>query len=425
VSYIVAIETGAIELVAIDLAAPNVESALPMIPAGVRTARVTALPFKRTLSELELEPGPIATVEPEARSARPIPFEALGFEADVADGKSDGWSPPMNALPDALAALRIGAGECAPAQTLKLVPIANHIVVGQCVDPRRPVCWQRAQQIELSANPSPNRSIWGGFLAAEGDALWFYFSTNVLTTESWTQLLRERFSDPISPEAQTIEPLAASDIGGPMAIGWNYRPLLRPDLLEMFFASSRPDADWRNPRLYLLARPRVGAWALDALPLDNLNAGVSTGLSEPALLRDNRTLLYVEGLGEIRYAVRNSTLAGDSSFVPQGVAPFDQRLVTTSSITLVAVATSCDGWHLIYVLRYSTSPTAWIAEIETLDPLTFGPPEPYPLPLGPSGPLNVSDGNLPNGVENIVESADCSTLYVSLHDAMLAAKRCP
>src|SRR5262249_8109452 len=162
-------------------------------------------------------------------------------------------------LPDAVRGFRFGGG-CPPGQVVKVLisPPANDPSAPRqvCVEERKTTCWGPPQPLStLDANGIEQ----GGAGVEENGQRWRYSATErYMPGTRYTDMARVRFWDRLTPMPETIERLALADIGGPSGIGWNQRPILREDALEMVFESSRPNATWQYPKIYLSSRQTLG-----------------------------------------------------------------------------------------------------------------------------------------------------------------------
>jgi hypothetical protein len=264
-----------------------------------------------------------------------------------------------------------------------------------------------------------------GPIVLEGSTPWLYFTTDIWGGASvFSDLVRVPLllTASTASVAGPIERLTAGDIADPVtgvSIGWNGAPRVANRGTELFFAGSRPDADWHHNRLYMISRESATApWSLAA---SQILAGASEGLSltHHTMLPDNRTLLYVIGVAEagrhgaLNYAVRSSTRPDDIDFEPRGVLPIDQvGPLEPIEIDGLDMALTCDGWHLLYEPNPDAMGPLWLVEFTSFDPPQLGQAEVYSL-----------DRSAFPRLDEALESDDCSTLYLSINAGAFVARR--
>jgi hypothetical protein len=420
-SMVLLVEGASPRVFAIDLGVGG-PSALPKVEGLEGDLRLDALTYDTPLAALGLSPGPIQPASAGMPTARPLPFQR-GYQRVVSAADPGVWTPVAESATPFATLLFDLVTACPPGQVQKtLIAPKDPSAATVCVDPRpSTTCWGPVQRL-VGLNPGAIRNQ-GGVLVEEAGQLWFYFRTDGMPP-SGDRIVRELFSDSVTPIAGSLEELSLSKIGGLTATGSNAAPLLRRDGLEMVFNSTRPDNRWYYLRVYVAGRRSpTDPWSASAAAQVESILNPSEGAGAPVLLPDARTLVYFQGY-KLTYAVRGSTMAGDPSFVrSQDRLRFDPHLMGNECnvpcagcaplwcTELEGPAMSCDGWHLIYRLSFQATgvpPGPYIAELVNLDPPVFSPPDPYPMPLLP-------DGYTAEDVVLAVESRDCKTLYLTLY----------
>jgi len=136
---------------------------------------------------------------------------------------------------------------------------------------------------------------------------------------------------------------------------------------------------------------------------------------------DNKTLIYARDEGAMFAATRSSTAAGDAAFVERAarVALVDtaDMLPGETLFEINPMSISCDGRSLIYARSFK--PDRWdirVVEITDASGPTFGTPRKHS-----DYDRSFSDGH----IQRVVESPDCSTLFVRSATRQLLARRKP
>jgi hypothetical protein len=274
-----------------------------------------------------------------------------------------------------------------------------------CAPPRSATCWKTASRMDLGLSTAHAS---GGVPGEESGQRWFYFVTTEVNADSPTypDLARIKLFDlwhtfgavpQALPAARIVTAGSTKSLGGAGQV-----PQIRADGLEMIFSTDRPHIG--NPyQTYLLPRARIDdPWPRVAVP-----AGLTDSVLG-VLLSDQRTLVSMETANGVwHFAVRSSTLAGDSSFTDRGELDVGLNEYFPPSL-------GCDGWTLIAMLS-DTGPPSLITIGNTSPAPTFGASEPYPLPAGlPAGAM----------VSSIIEAAGCAAVYVATDSGTYAAAPC-
>ncbi len=264
---------------------------------------------------------------------------------------------------------------------------------------------------ELDRDDGPplraNISTASPLLTVEGGRTILTFSTSRWDGDtSYTALARVELVSPALPDLATLEMIEGTAEG----IGWAARQSVSADGLELFFDSSRPNGDWRDPEIYAAHRSSAdGAWSV---PVVVESVGSSSDdadtVGSPQLLPDGRTLLYGRA-GVPALATRASTTPGDLAFVPEAGAAFEDPLEDPSvPVSVGNFVIDCDRTRILYTREWSPAGTDLRQISFQLDPVRFGTPEPYARFAVP--PLG--DGSHGHRVLRFAEAPDCGGVYL-------------
>jgi hypothetical protein len=417
-AILIGIEPDGQHLSAFDLSTLGPDQAPPALPARPTFAdgdvlKVTALLYHQpaTLASLGLRSGTITRAPDKSTGAVPLPFQR-GYTREVTSNDPGQWTS-LSALGGSFAGFQIlGQEGCGPGRAPKVLktPASG----GVCA-PVRPtnLCWGTPHRFAPLDRGFPHQDP-GGTAVKEGGQLWFYWASDRLRADGFTDLMRSSMFDLLTPIPDTIEPVTdpPPTRNGGGSVG---APVVRADGLEMFYESNRPDRPAYLPALYQGWRELLSeSWhAPTELPLGSSTSGAFS----PVLLPDAKTLLYFDPSLGMTSATRSSTKAGDGGFVTSGqVVHLDDRAM--SGIAVTGASLSCDGWSVIYALRgvMAHAPDGlWIASITDLATPEFDMPEPYPV-------RPAEDGT--SIFLSAVEAPDCGALYLTDGYGLYVAERC-
>lgn len=383
-------------VVVVDLQTGLGRESLPTAQAPEPRIELTALYFDEPLETLGLEPGSLQT-STLLSSVFSLGYRATLLEENAPSGARVTWQVPWELIQSdeqlSSAVKETLYPSCRFIDTVEgRVCIPNLVCSGGACE--RDFCWgeprkvrglDSAETTDLMATP-----------VVEGGATWLYFVTNRYYegpercedgTVPCNHHAKVRLGSPDQAELSTLERLPTGDFDGK---GWSGTPHVANGGLEMFFESSRPDAEWWEGETYLATRAsREAPWGTPVLAVDvPPSPPFSSSVHRPVLLPDRKSLALIQD--NIRWAViyrRQTTTPGDAAFEYLG------RILTFEGNgdewELWPMSVSSDGKHLFYIRRLrrlgdQAPHEARVAQMADLteDLITFQQPRALALPQG-------------------------------------------
>lgn len=394
--FILEPEGGAHVVVAVDLEQGTGREALPTLQDHAPRIELTALYFDDAPVALGLSPG---RVETPARLSAVFQrgYRATLREEDAPSGARVIWSPEWEEIREeqqlSATAKRTLYAHCRFIESADgRVCLPNLVCDGSAC--ARDFCWGEPRPVAgLDAPTSADTQVTP---VVENGETWLYFVTDRFYegpercedgNVPCNHHARVRLRRPDEAELSTLERLPTGDFEGK---GWSGTPHVTNGGREMFFQSSRDDAEWWDEEIYLSTRNGAGeAWGPPVLAVDlQKDPMYASSVLRPVLLPDRKSLALRQD--NIRWAViyrRRSTAPGDANFEYLG------RILTYEGIgdewQLWPTSVSSDGRHLFYIRRErdkgdDATHEARVAEMADLtdDLVTFQRPRTLALPEG-------------------------------------------